>query len=151
MPFSISFMDAPPEHPYENRSTKAARGIIVLGDSTEEFLANLHEWTQAEYREQWRRSIRSLIAGQKRAVLITTFSSPTVASHLEWWALYREGEEVFAQNQLLFFDGLEDEFDASRAVDFLRERQTENEEGLAISEWSVSMHDVRVFGKLLGI
>jgi len=136
----------PPKCPYADATTKAARGLIVLGDATEEFLANLGEWTQAEYREQWARSIRSLLEGERKAVLITTFSSPTVASHLEWWALYREGEHVFAQNQLLFFDDVDGEFDASRAVEFLRDRQTENEEELAISEWSFSMDDLRAFG-----
>lgn len=147
MAFSISFVNAPPEYPYDDISAKAARGIIVVGDSTEEFLANLSEWTQREYREQWRRSIRRLLEGERKAVLITTFSSPTVASHLEWWALYREGEDVFAQNQLLFFDDLDAQFDPSRAVEFLRERQTKNEEGLAISEWRVSMDDLRAFAE----
>jgi hypothetical protein len=67
---------------------------------------------------------------------------------LEWWALYRVGEHVFAQNQLVFFDNLKSEFDANRAVEFLRDRQTENEEGLPISEWSVPMDDLRAFAKV---
>jgi hypothetical protein len=148
MTFSIGFIDAPPEYPYEDASAKATRGLIVLGDSTEDFLSNLREWTESQYREQWARSIRSLVEGKRKAVLITTFSSPTVASHLEWWALYRLGERVFAQNQLVFFDNLKSEFDAHRAVEFLRDRQTENEEGLPISEWSVSMDDLRAFAKV---
>jgi hypothetical protein len=145
MAFSISFLKVPPELPYGDATTKAARGLIVLGDFKEEFLSNLREWTQSEYREQWARSIRSLLEGEVKAVLMTTFSSPTVASHLEWWALYREGEHVFAQNQLLFYDDVEGEFDTDSAVEFLRDRQTVNEEGLPISEWSVSMDDLRAF------
>ncbi|MDR3747961.1 MAG: hypothetical protein P4M04_07400 [Acidobacteriota bacterium] len=147
MAFSIGFMKVPAECPYEDGSTEAARGLIVLGDSAEEFLANLGEWTQAKYREQWRGSIQSLLEGEGRAVLITTFSNPSTASHLEWWALYREGEDVFVQNQLLFFDDIEGEFDESRAVDFLRARETVTEEGRPISEWSVSMEDLRMFSK----
>lgn len=148
MGFSISFMDAPVECPYEDATTKAARGSIVLGDWREEFRASLYEWSQAEYRGQWTRSIRSLIKGARKAALITTFSSPTIASHLEWWALYRVGERVFVQNQLLFFKDLEGEFDAERAVEFLKDRQTVNEDGAPISEWSVSMDDLRAFAEV---
>lgn len=150
MAFSISFMNLPLEHPYEDESIKAARGLIVLGDSSEEFLANLREWTEAEYREQWINSIRSLLDGELKAVLITTFSSPTVASHLEWWALYRVGEDVFAQNQLLFFGHVKGEFDSNKAVQFLKDRETRNEEGLPISEWTVSMDDLRLYAEKSG-
>jgi hypothetical protein len=148
MAFSISFINAPLEYPYEDASAKATRGLIVIGNFREEFLSNLREWTQAEYREQWSRSIRSLLEGERKAVLITTFSSPTIATHLEWWPLYREGENIFVQNHLLFYKDVDGEFDANRAVDFLMDRQTENEEGLPISEWSVSMDELRAFAEV---
>jgi len=150
MAFSIGFMDLPLEHPYEDEFTSAARGLILLGESSEEFLANLREWNPEEYRYQWRCSIQNLLDGGHKAVLITTFSSPVNASHLEWWALYREGECIFAQNQLLFFDGIEDRFDPHRAVEFLRERQTVNEDGVPISEWDFSMDDLRSFATQFG-
>jgi len=145
MAFAIGFEDAPLEHPYDDASIPAARGRIVLGDWAEEFLANLGEWTPEEYRNQWRRSIQSLLEGQRKAVLITTFSSPKIASHIEWWALYRVGEEVFAQNQLLFFEDIGGKFDTNRAVEYLRERRTENNEGVSISEWNVSVSDLEAF------
>jgi hypothetical protein len=148
MTFSIRFMDVPPEYPYDDGTTRAARGLIVLGDWREEFLASLGDWTEAEYRQQWARSIQTLLEGNSKAVLIATFSRPTIASHLEWWALYREGENIFVQNQLLFYDQVEGEFDPKHAVEFLRERRTSNEEGLAISEWAVSMNDLRAFAEL---
>lgn len=147
MAFSISFIDVPLERPYEDASTKAARGLIVLGDWKEEFLANLGEWTQVEYRQHWTRSIQRLVQGETKAVLITTFSSPEIASHLEWWALYRAGEQVVVQNQLVFFADLEGEFDANRAVQFLKDRETENARGDRISEWSVPMDDLRAFAE----
>jgi hypothetical protein len=49
MMFSISFMNLPLEHPYEDDSIVAARGLIVLGDFSEEFLANLYEWNREQY------------------------------------------------------------------------------------------------------
>jgi hypothetical protein len=145
MTFWIGFLKVQLEHPYEDPSTAAARGRIVLRAYGEEFLASLHEWTEATYQKQWRGAIASLIQGEDKAVLITNFNSPAIASHLEWWALYREGETIFAQNQLLFFDDLNREFEASAAVDFLRPRDTKNEEGLPISEWAISMDDLRSF------
>jgi hypothetical protein len=145
MMFSISFLDIPTEYPYDDASTKAARGRIVLGNFAEEFLANLHEWTQPEYREHWNRSILSMLEGEKNAVLIMSFNLPAVASHLEWWALYRVEERIFVQNQLILFDDLKSEFDVNRAVESLRDHRLQTDEGVRISEWSVSMDDLRTF------
>jgi len=150
MTFSISFMDTPPEYPYDDPFAKAARGAIVLGGFREEFLASLGEWTEEGYRQQWKRSIRSLLDGERKAVLITTFSSPTSASHLEWWALYREGEKVLVQNQLVFFKDIQGVFDVNRAVDALREHQSHGEEGTRISEWVVSINELRDFAEQTG-
>lgn len=147
MTFSISFMDTPPEYPYDDPFAKAARGIIVLGGFREEFLASLHEWTEEDYRQQWQRSVRSLLGGEQKAVLITTFSSPTSASHLMWWALYRKAEEVLVQNHLVFFKDIQGVFDVNRAVDFLREYRSHDEEGIRISEWSVSLDELRGFAE----
>ncbi|HEY1939274.1 MAG TPA: hypothetical protein VGJ33_15180 [Candidatus Angelobacter sp.] len=149
MSFSISYRRVPLEYPYDDGHTAAARGEIVLGDFREGFLSNLGEWRQADYREQWRRSIHRLLAGEQKAVLITTFSSPTIATHLEWWALYREEDNVAVQNQLLFYDNIQGEFDVKCAVDFLNERRRVTEDGRPISEWSVSMNDLRVFASHL--
>ena len=151
MRFAISFMNLPLVKTYDDYSTMAAKGLIVLGDSSEEFLANLGDWSQEDYQSQWRDSIHSLVDGGNKAVLITTYSSPVIASHLEWWALYREGEDIFVQNQLLFFEGIEDRFRPSQAVQFLKERETENEEGVSISEWKISMGDLRDFATQLAI
>jgi hypothetical protein len=136
--FSIRFEDVPLEYPYEDPATAAAMGVIVLGSYCEEFLASLAEWTVEEYRNHWRSSILQILRGADRAVLITTFGSPTIASHLEWWALYRVDKNVFSQNQLVFYADIAGVFDVSQAVKFLKERRTKTDEGAPISEWNVS-------------
>ena len=117
----------------------------MLADFKEEFLASLREWTRDEYRRQWTRSIRAVLAGDAKAVLITTYNSPSVASHLEWWALYRKEGSVVFQNHLLFFDQITGEFVVNRAAEFLKEYRAINEEGVPISEWIVSLDQLQEF------
>ena len=55
------------------------------------------------------------------------------------------GESVFVQNQLVLFDDLKSKFDVDHAVEFLRDRQMQSKEGVPVSEWNVSMDDLRAF------
>jgi hypothetical protein len=85
--------------------------------------------------------------GAQKAALITTFSSPSIASHLEWRALYRDGERVHVQNQLLFYEGIENEFDPCEPVQSLKERKITDEDGNSISEWNISISELRAFAE----
>ena len=53
--FSIGFTDEPLEYPYDDTSIPAAPGRLVLGESTEEFLANLSLWSKLDYESHWTR------------------------------------------------------------------------------------------------
>lgn len=150
MAFSIHFLNVATEYPYDDPSTEAARGAIILGDFREEFLASLHEWTKEDYCRQWKRSIKSLLEGNEKAVLITEYGTPARhASHLVWWVLYRKEENVLVQNQLFFFDDLKGEFNVDRAAEFVNEYQSHSDEGARVSEWPVSMDEVQDFARQL--
>jgi hypothetical protein len=111
--------------------------------------SSLYQWSKKDYESQWRDAIKTLLNGQKRAALITEYVGPEAATHLEWWPMYVVGNEVFIQNQLLFYDQLREPFSAQRAFSFLSDRCMTNEEGKRISEWAVTISEVEKFARTL--
>jgi hypothetical protein len=150
MPFSISFQEEPLSYPYEDRTTPAASGVLVLGEANEHFTASLYQWSKEDYQRQWRQAVEVLLGGKDMAALITEYLGPEIATHLEWWPMYLVGEKVFLQNHLLFCDQLPGSFSVKNAFSFLRDRHTTNEQGETISEWSVCLSEVEVFARKAG-
>lgn len=147
MSFSIAFLDQPLDYPYDDITTPGARGVLVLGDTREYFCASLYQWTKRDYESQWRHAIEILLQDRSRAALITTYGSPEVATHLEWWPMYAAGDTVFVQDHLLFYDKLARPFSTEDAFSFIRDRKTMDEEGNPISEWAVRLSDVEEFAR----
>ncbi|MBL4637596.1 MAG: hypothetical protein JKY56_27315, partial [Kofleriaceae bacterium] len=67
------------------------------------------------------------------------------ANFLCCWPLYRVGGDVVVQQQLLMLDGIRESFSFERLEDFVDPRESIDEEGNAISEWTTTIHDVRCF------
>ena len=146
MAFIIDFTDDPDEYPGEDQSVPAAVGLLVLGNWHESFLSTLGEWNRQTYRSQWMQSLERFIKGASKEVLITEYLSPGVASHLVWWALFRgEGDRVYVQNHIVFYDRLDRGFVVEEASSFLADRKTVDEEGNTLSEWQVSLREVEFF------
>ena len=140
MPFGIEFL--PPETPASGPGLAVGR-ITVGTDFSEKFETDLSYWDRSRYEEDWRTNVRRLVEGAERAVLLTSITAPASANFFFWWPLYRDGETVHVQNQLLFLDELSSPFDPARSWDFVADRETVNEDGLRISEWQCSLSDLR--------
>jgi hypothetical protein len=149
MGFSIAFENEPLCYPYDDPATPAASGLIVLGTKREGFLASLFEWRVEDYERQWKQAISVLLNEKSKAALITTYGSPRFATHLEWWPMYLVDDTVFFQDHLLFYDQLPGQFSVDRALSFLRDRNTVDEEGRRISEWEVPLAEVEAFARTL--
>jgi hypothetical protein len=149
MSFSIAFQQEPLLYPYDDPTTPAASGVLVLGDYKEHFLASLYQWKQHDYQRQWRLAIEALLSGRNKAALITEYVSPEFATHLVWWPMYLVANKVFIQNQLLFYDQLTESFSEENALLFVRNRQTMTPEGNQISEWAVTLSEVEEFAGTL--
>jgi hypothetical protein len=149
MAFSITFEGEPLSYPYENSATPAASGVLILGGLKESFLSSLHQWSQEDYLRQWKNAIELLIRDKDKSALITTYGSPEVATHLEWWPMYVMGNKVFIQDHLLFYDQLPGPFSIENVLSYLRKRAVTNPEGKIISEWEVSLSDVEAFAGTL--
>jgi CdiI N-terminal domain len=150
MPFSIKFLEKPLIYPFDDAKTPAASGELTMGQSTEGFYSSLYQWSTQNYEKQWSDAIRVLLGGALKAALIVEYLSPDVASQLEWWAMYREGEVVYFQHQLVFYRQLTNPFSLDAPFASLRDRQTINQEGQQISEWSVSLSEIEQFARAVG-
>ena len=143
--FSIGFTDELLEYPYDDPSIPAAPGKLMLGKSTEEFLANLSLWGKSDYESHWTRELKSLFEGNRKAALIVSFDDPKAASNMEIWRVYRDGECLHFQNQLLPYSNLPHEFEISEIDRYVQDRVVVTPEGDRISEWDVAIRDVEMF------
>src|SRR5579863_9497627 len=85
---------------------RAVYGKIRIDDYQETFVASLVFWSPAQYQRHWETSLRRIVAGGDRSALITSYVEPAPGGFLYWWPLFREGQTVHLQNQMLFFDQL---------------------------------------------
>jgi len=146
MTFTIQFTGEPDEHLDDDPSVSSAIGRIIAGELNEKFVSSLYEWRKEAYESQWLDSLQRFAGGADRAVLITWYVNPKESSNLQWWALYRgEGGVVYVQNHLRWYKNFGREFSVVEASGFLDDRGTVDEDGLAISEWSVSIGDIETF------
>jgi hypothetical protein len=132
--FSIGFTDDPLEYPFEDPTIAAAPGMLMLGKSEEEFLANLSVWNKAEYWSHWMRELKALVEGSSKAALVVSYNDPRAASNIEIWRLYLDGEWAHFQNQLLWYDSLPIDFEISRMSQYIEDRTRITDDGDHISE-----------------
>jgi hypothetical protein len=142
--FSIEFPDEALEYIDDDTSIPSAPGRLVLGKSTEEFLASLCAWTKADYQSHWTRELKALLGGTSKVALIVSYYGNR-ALNMEIWRLYRDGELAHFQNQILWCDTLPYAFDVSKISQYIEDRVVTTADGDRISEWDVSLRDIEVF------
>ena len=76
-------------------------GAILLGSIEERFLVPLSYWQPIDYEKHWRDALQRILAGEKTSCLITSMYDPSLANFIVWWPMYRVGELIFVQNQIL--------------------------------------------------
>jgi hypothetical protein len=59
--------------------------------------------------------------------------------------MYREGDDVYIQNAIIFLDETEGVFDPEAPWSFVEPRHRIDEDGNRISEWVTSMDSLREF------
>ena len=146
MAFAICFKNVPDQYLDDDPTVQSAIGRIVAGELDEEFVSSLYEWSKETYQSQWLHSLERFLGGEKKAALITWYVNPKESPNLQWWALYRgEADTVHVQNHLPWYSNFNREFAASEASSFLQDRMTLNEDGIALSEWNVSLQEIKDF------
>ncbi len=143
--FFIRFNDEAIEYPYDDTSIQAAPGSLQLGDSTEEFLANLSLWSKSDYESHWTRELKALIEGASKIALVVSYDDPKASSNLEIWRVYRDGELAHFQNQLPWYSDLPHDFAISKMSEYVQDRVVITAEGNRYSEWDVPIQDIEAF------
>lgn len=120
-------------------------GEIKIGSFRETFLADVTSyWDEERYEAQWVKAVSCILVGE-RSALITQITDPSTSNFIRWWAMYREGDDVKLQDEMIFLDQLSGPFDPGEVERFVRPRMTITEEGQEISEWSTTTSAVRAF------
>jgi hypothetical protein len=143
--FSIAFLD---ESVIYEEDGPTASGRLLIGDWEEIFVSSLFFWRKEDYEAQWLNAIRLLLSGKDKATLIVEHLGPE-AGRLRWWPIYRVENTIYFREQILFFDKLKQPFSLENAFLFVEDRRTTNEDGHVISEWDVSLSEVRDFANAL--
>lgn len=118
---------------------------LQLGSFAEEMCADLVEWREADYEEQWLRELVAIASTREKAALITSITNPQQACQVWTWPMWKDGDEVRFHNRILFMEEVCEGFDPSRVSDFIGEYKSHDEDGNKISEWSVRVDAIRNF------
>jgi hypothetical protein len=143
--FSIEFTDEPVEYPYDDTSIPAAPGKLLLGKSTEDFVANLSLWSKSDYESHWVNELKALVEGASKIALVVSYDDPNASSNMEIWRVYRDGEWGHFQNQLPWYRDLPEDFNISKMSQYIQDRVVITAEGNRISEWHVAIRDIELF------
>ncbi|WP_405135709.1 hypothetical protein [Nocardia sp. NBC_01388] len=122
-----------------------AAGVIRLGEETEYFSAPVGYWSTDNYRSSWSAGLRRILGDDIVSCLAVSMRDPKTSNFVEVWPLYRDGDVVHVQNQLIFLDQLGHEFDPLEPWNSVAPRTTADEDGEVISEWTVSIKDIEGF------
>lgn len=122
-----------------------ALGEITLGSFIEQFEMNLSTWSVERYQRQWYEGIQKILDGASKSCLMTSFWREDDAFGGEWWPMYRVQDYVIVQDQFIrpdIFSQKFDNFDPDDPYPSIPDRESVNEDGQKISEWSVPFNQI---------
>jgi hypothetical protein len=134
--FDLAFVHDEPEHHEEG--WEALQGEIVLGEHRERFLASLDRWARRAYEHHWIDAARRLLDGADRTAFITS-------AFQFWWPMWRHGDSLVVQEQLLWTDESAHVFDPADPFCAIGERMSVTEDGTRVSEWTLRLADIQDF------
>ncbi len=145
-------LQPPRESSGRNSDSTEATGRIVIGNFTETFRVPLGFWDVSDYRRSWRLAFEALNASSdSTSCLMTSMTDPGNSNYLVCWPMYRQGEDVYIQNAIIFLDEIEGSFAPAAPWSYVRSRHEIDEDGNRISEWKTSMDSLReFFGRTTG-
>jgi hypothetical protein len=128
----------------DDGDANAVYGKLKIAGYSETFIASLAYWTHEQYERHWMIALDRIVSAEGRSALITSFVEPRTEGFLLWWPLYRDGDLVYIQNHILFFDQLSKPFSAEHFWESVGQRQIITpDEGIPISEWKTTVSDLR--------
>ncbi|WP_216896914.1 hypothetical protein [Nocardia alni] len=120
-------------------------GMMKLGADTEYFHAPTTYWSTDQYESSWNTALRRICDGAEVSCLVVAIEDPEAAAYIEVWPLYREDDTVHFQNHLIFMEQLDHKFNPNAPWDSVHSRETVNEDGNSVSEWTLPLQSVKNF------
>lgn len=118
---------------------------IVLGDHRETFPLITTRWTIQSYQQQWNEALEAMVMQRVAACMLVTDIQPyRDSTGITYWALFREGEYIHAQERLMRYAPDEGLLLKPENVEKLIPPRIQGtaEEHERVSEWVVSMSDI---------
>jgi CdiI N-terminal domain len=126
----------------------SCKGQITIDNFQEAFIMPLDVWSLEEYKKQWEEGLRRLKNHEDTCLVTSIENMASGHPTIEIWVLYKENETVYFQNCLLFDETVEGlpikltDFNSKTCYEFVRPRETINEDGYEISEWSIPLSEI---------
>lgn len=121
-----------------------AFGRITVGDFSERFLMSLSYWSPEDYERHWHAALlRLATTPDATSCLISSTTRPTDSNFVFCWPLYRERDVVHVQIRILFLHELDGQLDLEQPWTVLGVRESVTDEGVAISEWTTGIEEIR--------
>jgi hypothetical protein len=114
---------------------------IVLGDFVERFVAPIGFWGRVDYERQWSEGASRLVDGADESAFVEEAGRT-------WWTAWREGSRILVQQRLLVAESMAPARAATAAdmpYHLVGTREEVSEDGESLSQWSVSVADLRDF------
>ena len=127
----------------DDSTCKICTGRIRIGQFEEVFESSLEYWAPDQYETQWYSAVSRVLDKRRDACLITSVTDPKTANFLFWWPIYVCGDLAIIQNQVLFLERFRKDFELDKAYQYLEPRESVSEDGEPISEWSVSLSELK--------
>jgi hypothetical protein len=143
MQFSITLTSR--KVPVTEAGESSCYGIIQIGEFRERFITALAFWSACDYQIQWNQALKRILGHSTQSCLITSLTDPETTNFITWWPIYRVDDILYFQNQVLFLADLADPFNPDDPYKHIPSRKTRTEEGNRISEWSLSVDEVKCF------
>jgi hypothetical protein len=130
--FNICFKGAP----FQRDGEEVLLGRLEGPGLNEDFWAPTSYWTKARYESQWRQSVKTALAGRPSA-LIVSIRDPRYANFVNLWLMYPMADQILLQNQMLALENLSPPLNEEDIGSSVRAYQSHNEDGEALSQWSI--------------
>jgi hypothetical protein len=140
--FNIEFISGPAIEFGE----PSVRGRITLGTFSEVFVSPLVYWSVDDYKNHWLQAAKYLLAGHDKTLFFTTMYDADHANFLFSWSMWRFGEHICMQNQMLFLKELTENFDPQHPYIHVGDFAEHSDEQ-PISTWHIQFKDIAAYVK----
>src|SRR5690606_13744355 len=79
-------------------------GQIVINDFKENVFIPVEYWSLDDYKQQWKEAIKRIKEGREKSCLVVKIYDPKENKFIEFWSLYKRGDNVHVFNNLLAGD-----------------------------------------------